>query len=227
MKALSCLVFALAFQLCAQTLTFEEQTFDFGEITDLEPVVKTVTFKNSGDKTLEITNVKASCGCTTGKLAKKTYEPGESGTVDITFNPKGKSGKTTKHVHFTSNDPEAKSRSVTFSASIQSVFGISPSNAILKFEGGKYDKESATFTITNRHTEEMKVLSCSSRSDNILVDPIEPYSIAAGETSEITVKVKEDFAPERNHYAYVQVRIGIGNTQFNKHLRATIQVPRK
>jgi hypothetical protein len=228
MKAVYCLTLALAFNLCAQTLTLDEDNFDFGDISDLAPVTQSVTFKNTGDKVLEIADVKASCGCTTSKLAKKKYEPGEAGSVDITFNPKGKSGKQTKSVRFTSNDPEAKVRAVTFTANIQSVFGTEPTQALFKYSDGKYDKTSETFTITNRHTEPMSILSATSRSENILIDEVkEPLTVAAGETHEMTVKVKEDFVPERNHYAYIQVRVRIGNSEINKHLRATVQVPRK
>jgi hypothetical protein len=227
MKTLLCLGFALAFSVSAQTLTFTEATFDFGEINDLTAVTKTVSFKNSGEKTLEISNVKASCGCTTGKLAKKSYQPGEEGTVDITFNPKGKSGKQTKSVRFTSNDPEGAVRAVTFSATVSSVFGTTPSQALFKFEDGKYDKTSETITVTNNHADLMKVLAATSRNENLIVEGFEPFELATGETGEIKLNVKEDFAPERNHYTYVQVRVRIGNNEINKHLRATIQVPRK
>ncbi|MFT5130699.1 MAG: hypothetical protein ACI8W8_004330 [Rhodothermales bacterium] len=227
MKFLLCLTFALAFNLCAQTLTINEETFDFGDINDLAAVSKTVTFKNSGDKTLEISNVKASCGCTTGKLVKKTYEPGEEGSVEITFNPKGKSGKQTKSVRFTSNDPEANVRSVTFTATIASVFATNPSQALFKLADGKYDKTSETITLTNNHSDPLRVLSATSRNENFTVNEFEPFDIASGENASLTVGVKDGFVPERNTYSYVQVRVRIGNEEINKHVRATIQIPRK
>jgi hypothetical protein len=227
MKTLLALAFAIALNVCAQTLTLNEETFDFGDINDLTAVTKTVTFKNSGDKTLEISGVKASCGCTTGKLVKKTYEPGEEGSVDITFNPKGKSGKQTKSVRFTSNDPEANVRSVTFTATIASVMATTPTQALFMYKDGKYDKTSQAISITNNHSDTMRILSADSRNDSIIVNDFEPIDIAASESTDIKLSIKDGFTPERNHYSYVTLRVRVGNNDINKTLRATIQVPRK
>ena len=56
------------------------------------------TFTNTGTGMLRINEVKAGCGCTVPSLSKYDYLPGESGSIEIVFDPKGRKGKSTKYV---------------------------------------------------------------------------------------------------------------------------------
>lgn len=42
-------------------------------------------FKNKGDKSIVINEVKSSCGCTTAELAKTEYKGGEKGEIKVNF----------------------------------------------------------------------------------------------------------------------------------------------
>ncbi|MEW5826144.1 MAG: DUF1573 domain-containing protein [Candidatus Bipolaricaulota bacterium] len=68
-------------------------------------VTKTFTLRNTGDETLTITRVLASCGCTATTLEKNELAPGE--TVDLTarVDTTGFSGTVVKTVSVQSNDP--------------------------------------------------------------------------------------------------------------------------
>ena len=46
-------------------LKFESEIHNFGTIAEGDPAVHEFTFKNAGDQPIIISNVKASCGCTT------------------------------------------------------------------------------------------------------------------------------------------------------------------
>ena len=61
------------------------------------------TFKNTGNEPLIISNAKAGCGCTVPQWPKEPIAPGESGTIAVKFNSKGKPGKQTKRVTLTMN----------------------------------------------------------------------------------------------------------------------------
>ena len=61
------------------------------------------TFKNTGDQPLIISNAKGSCGCTVPQWPKEPIEPGNSGTINVKFNSKNKSGKQNKRVTLTMN----------------------------------------------------------------------------------------------------------------------------
>ncbi len=68
-------------------------------------------FENKGDQTVEIQQVKTSCGCTTAELNQKVYQPGDSGEITGTFSIGNRLGKQKKTVTlFTDNlgQPEIK-----------------------------------------------------------------------------------------------------------------------
>ncbi|MDR2466899.1 MAG: DUF1573 domain-containing protein [Prevotellaceae bacterium] len=70
------------FNINAQEIKFDATTHDFGNISEeMGKAVHSFQFTNTGNKPLVITNVKASCGCTTPKWTKEPVRPGETGEV--------------------------------------------------------------------------------------------------------------------------------------------------
>ena len=58
-------------------ITFSKTTHDFGKINEADGRVTTIfEFTNEGMVPLVLTNVKASCGCTTPKWTHEPIEPG-------------------------------------------------------------------------------------------------------------------------------------------------------
>ncbi len=89
-------------------ITFTETEHDFGQIKESDGKVSTVfTFKNEGMEPLVLSNVRASCGCTTPTWTKTPIEPGETGTITVTYNPAGRPGRFTKSITITSNATSA------------------------------------------------------------------------------------------------------------------------
>ena len=92
-------------------ITFEKTTHDFGKINEADGRVTTVfNFKNEGMTPLVLSNVRASCGCTTPKWNREPIEPGATGAITVTYNPNGRPGKFSKTVTITSNAKEATTR---------------------------------------------------------------------------------------------------------------------
>lgn len=87
---LTLLVFSLAMMAQAD-IKFDKTLHDFGKFSENDPIVKcTFTFTNTGDKPLVVNQAVASCGCTVPTYTKKPLQPGETGTVNVTYNGKGK-----------------------------------------------------------------------------------------------------------------------------------------
>lgn len=84
-------------------ITFEEKSHDFGNITEGEKAKHKFVFTNTGDAKLVLTNVKASCGCTTPEWPKEPILPGEKGHITAVYNSKGRPGKFHKSISVTSN----------------------------------------------------------------------------------------------------------------------------
>ena len=88
-------------------LTFEKTEHDFGKINESDGRVSTVfTFKNEGMAPLVLSNVRASCGCTTPTWTKEPVEPGQTGSITVTYNPNGRPGRFQKTITITSNASE-------------------------------------------------------------------------------------------------------------------------
>lgn len=67
-------------------IVFDKMIHDFGEIPQGTPVTTTFTFKNKGKVPVTISNVQASCGCTTPSYTKEPIAPKQKGEVTATYN---------------------------------------------------------------------------------------------------------------------------------------------
>ncbi|MFV0267690.1 MAG: DUF1573 domain-containing protein [Draconibacterium sp.] len=89
-------------------IVFDEMEHNFGSFKEADGVqTTTFKFKNSGDVPLVLSNVRASCGCTTPKYTREPVAPGESGTIDVSYNPKNRPGSFNKTVTVSSNAENA------------------------------------------------------------------------------------------------------------------------
>lgn len=92
------------------SLSFEEDTYDFGEVMEGEKVVHVYKFKNTGKEPLVISNAKGSCGCTVPEWPREPIPVGGNGEIRVQFDSKGKGkvggGPQAKKVTITANtDP--------------------------------------------------------------------------------------------------------------------------
>lgn len=104
-------LFAVAMMGQDPVITFEKTEHDFGKINEADGRVSTVfEFKNEGMAPLILSNVRASCGCTTPTWTKEPIEPGQVGSITVTYNPNGRPGRFQKTVTITSNATEPTKR---------------------------------------------------------------------------------------------------------------------
>lgn len=85
-------------------IVFEELEHDFGNFKESDGV-QTTTFKftNKGESPLVLNNVRASCGCTTPKWTREPVAPGNSGEIQVSYNPRNRPGSFNKSVMISSN----------------------------------------------------------------------------------------------------------------------------
>lgn len=84
-------------------ISFEEEEFDFGRITQGEKVSHAFTFKNTGKSNLVISGASGSCGCTVPEWPKEPIKPGDSGKINVVFSSEGKKGMQEKTVTIVTN----------------------------------------------------------------------------------------------------------------------------
>lgn len=108
---LSMALVAVAMLAQKPVITFEKTEHNFGTINEADGRVTTVFhFKNEGMEPLVLSNVRASCGCTTPKWTREPIEPGQSGDITVTYNPNGRPGRFQKTITITSNATEPSKR---------------------------------------------------------------------------------------------------------------------
>ena len=84
-------------------VSFDNDEFDFGQISQGEKVQHIFRFTNTGDQPMVISNAKGSCGCTVPEWPKEPIAPGGIGAIVVEFNSKGKIGRQAKTITITSN----------------------------------------------------------------------------------------------------------------------------
>ncbi|MBS1743641.1 MAG: DUF1573 domain-containing protein [Bacteroidetes bacterium] len=89
------------------TVQLIDSLYDFGQTTEGEIVQYNYRFKNTGDKPLVITDVKASCGCTVPEKPEQPIMPGDTGVILVKFNSANKPGEIHKTITVSANaNPE-------------------------------------------------------------------------------------------------------------------------
>ncbi len=79
-------------------IQFDTLTQDLGTFAETDVVKCSFRFTNVGTAPLIIQQAIASCGCTIPTYTKDPVHPGESGTIEVTYNGKGKFGGPFKKV---------------------------------------------------------------------------------------------------------------------------------
>jgi hypothetical protein len=69
----------------APEITFEQEVMNYGTLSQGADGNRTFVFKNTGKEPLILTNVKASCGCTTPKWTRNPVAPGEKGEIVVHY----------------------------------------------------------------------------------------------------------------------------------------------
>ena len=102
----------------APKLTFDRNSYDFGNIKKGATATTTFTLTNYGQQDLLIRQIKPNCGCTVTKLKKDKIAPGKSVEMEVSFDSSGRRGRQYKTVTVFSNDPTAPTQTISLKAEI-------------------------------------------------------------------------------------------------------------
>ncbi len=87
---------------------FEKMTHDYGQVSEEDGNVSyKFVLTNDGDAPLVISNVTASCGCTTPEWTREPITPKGKGFVTVTYGAKGRPGPISKTVSVYTNQGDA------------------------------------------------------------------------------------------------------------------------
>ena len=102
---LSSFFFALNAQEGTTTVRFDSEVLDMGEYpSDSCVVTKVFTFTNTGRNPLYFYNTRPDCSCISISIPKKPVQPGEKGSIKVTFDGHAKpEGRFWGWIYFHSN----------------------------------------------------------------------------------------------------------------------------
>lgn len=105
-----------------------EPVKEIGGVAKGEKITHDFVIRNEGTAPLEITEVRASCGCTVAEY-DKTIAPGAAGKVHVAVDTTTFAGPITKGVTVFTNDPDNPQIELTVKASVQPAISVKPGYA--------------------------------------------------------------------------------------------------
>ncbi len=206
----------IAGQIIAQhnaEINVNEQTHDFGQISEADGLASHIfEIKNTGNDPLVINRITASCGCTRPEWSKAPIEPGKTGEVKISYNPKGRPGPFYKSISVFSN---AKNGRLTLyvKGTVKPKSSI-PSNVAITYPynigGLKLQSKSVLFNsirpdetlgnkIAVKNEGDKSIHIIIGKIPNYLSVELRPKVLNAGETGEINVLFNTNEAKRMGH----------------------------
>lgn len=189
-------------------LVFASKIQDTGEILDTDDSKVSFLFRNTGLGPLTITQVKVTCGCTVPELDKKTYMPGEQGTLYVTFDPKGKRGALARNITIFTDSELTPSEGIIVRSLVKPVIITEP--MVLPFDAIHKGETSTKDIQVFGRTDDFKVTRAT--IDNTSTFDIEVLDGGIVEKdgenlrmSIIRVTIKADAKPD-NHRGEITVR---------------------
>jgi hypothetical protein len=114
---------ATAFAQVGPKATFEKKGLVFKDVNEGDVLEFSYTFTNTGNSDLKLLSVKPTCGCTVAEYPKEFIKPGETKTIDVTFDTEGRPGYQAKGVNIETNGGPV---SLVFEAYVTSKDGRKP-----------------------------------------------------------------------------------------------------
>ena len=172
------------------------------------------TFQNTGSAPVTIRSLRSSCGCTTARLEKKTYAPGERGEVVARFAFGDRKGLQRKTIAVAAGDKSEEATILELSVLIAEPLRISP--ALVFWRTGQ-PGETQTVQLTAEPSQPVRVKSVTSSNPRLgatlqTVQPgaqylvaVRPVDTAQKESAEISVLT--DFPPDAPRTYVIHARV--------------------
>lgn len=125
---------------------------DFGVVNKGQRVTHDFKIRNAGDATLEITEVRPSCGCTVAEF-DKTIAPGQEGKITATVDTRNFKGGIAKAVRVFTNDADNPQIDLVIKANVRSQVEVDPGYARFVAVYGEPQKTSVQSVWSEEHPD--------------------------------------------------------------------------
>jgi Protein of unknown function (DUF1573) len=190
-------------------------TYNWGDVNEKDnPLKGTVVFKNVGNDTLIIKNVKPTCGCTTAPLKKDELAPGEETTIDITLKLSSKrGGPVTKSIKITTNDPDNPLQTLLLKANVFQPLELKPKKYLV-FDGLQVGSSSkTTVSLFNNTDKPIKVTKFDVKPVDLETNLHKDQVIAPGKSIDITAYAR----PKKKGYFNCSIILHTDHPDYPKY----------
>lgn len=192
----------------APRIVCDEPAYDFGEEENTESVEHDYAIRNDGDLSLEITRVKASCGCTAVKPSQDVIPPGGEASIHARLNLRGRHGYQRKTITVTSNDPKTPNLIMTLTGTAIQPLRAQPASLFF----GRVGTDAArtrTFDIISGRGP-IQILETRADNPGIQLKPLTEESAADGTMYRYELTLDPEL-PEGNFNGRVFVKTDMEN----------------
>ena len=157
----------------APEIRFAAPIHDFGRVVSGAVLRHDFYFTNTGLGVLEISNVHASCGCTTAGEFTRRVEPGQTGVIPIQLNTAGFQGQVLKHITVSCNDPRQPTVALQLRAQIWNPIELTPRYAVLHANPERLGEAKAIVHIATREEAPLRLEPPQSSSPHLKAELVE------------------------------------------------------
>ena len=100
------------------SIEWQQQTIDFGKITEGQKLEVVYHFKNTGTKPLIISKVEPGCGCTVAETPTEPIAPGKEGTIKGAFDSNNRVGTQHKSIFVSANTKGTQHHELVFTVEV-------------------------------------------------------------------------------------------------------------
>jgi len=166
----------------APKIQFASTIHDFGKVSAGEVVRADFVFTNTGNQTLEIKEVRPTCGCTTAGNWEHQIAPGKTGLIPLQVNTANFSGQVAKFVSVTCNDPNQSVINLQIKGTIWKAIDVAPPFVMFNVAPDAASNEVRTVKITSNLEQPLElstpqVSTPSFRAEIITVRPGQEFDL--------------------------------------------------
>ena len=164
----------------APKIACAEPVFDFGEKDNNGFIEHDYPIRNEGTLSLEIRNVRASCGCTAVKPSQNVVPPGGEASIRARFDLRGRNGPQHKTITVESNDPQTPNLMLQLKGTAVQVLRAQPNSLFF----GRIEPNAArsrTFDIVSGRGP-IQIVSYRTDNPGLLLAPVAAEPGADGST---------------------------------------------
>jgi hypothetical protein len=201
-------------------MVFATNRFDFGKVRAGEVVTHAFVFTNAGTATLEVTEVKPGCGCTTAGDWDGRVEPGKAGAITLQFNSTALTGTVLKTATVSCNDPAQTNVLLYLGGTVWKPIDTIPAMAFFYVSSETVSNESRVVRLISNLEQPITVsnVQCTNeafRTELSTVTPgkefelritaVPPF-VTPSTLAVVTMKTSAPEAPSLSVNAYIQVQ---------------------